>query len=179
GSYLEPWSRKLTPDGRLRSNYNITGTVTGRLACTNVQTFPREKMGMSLHQVPRDGEIRSVVTAPPGRKLVVADYSQIELRVAAALANEKRMILAYQRGEDIHPPTAATITRKTLDQVTTAPRQRAQSVHFCFLHRLGARNFVRDASEQDAPEFTLEDAQQVRNRFFSLCPGLEAWHRDV
>jgi len=179
GSYLEPWSRKLTPDGRLRSNYNITGTVTGRLACTNVQTFPREKMGMSLHQVPRDGEIRSVVTAPPGRKLVVADYSQIELRVAAALANEKRMMLAYQRGEDIHTLTAATITGKPLDQVTKEDRQRAKSVNFGFLYGMGARNFVRYAFEQYDLEFTLEEAQQVRNRFFSLYPGLVAWHREV
>lgn len=179
GSYLEPWRRKLNREGRLRSSYNITGTVTGRLSCTNIKAFGGERLGMSLHQVPRDGEIRSVVTAQPGNALVVADYSQIELRVAAALAKEPRMIQAYQRGEDIHTITAATVTGKKAEEVSKEDRQRAKAVNFGFLYGMGARNFVRYAFESYDMEFTLEEAQQVRNAFFNLYYGLRAWHREV
>src|SRR5690606_37640866 len=110
GSYLRPWKLKINDQGRLRSVYNVTGTVTGRLACSNVKMWPRDSgVGMSLHQVPRDGMIRSVVAAPPGRKLLVADYSQIELRVAAAIANEPTMIKLFREGKDLHWKTALEV----------------------------------------------------------------------
>lgn len=180
GSYLRPWKMQLDSRSRLRSQYNITGTVTGRLACSNVRMWPREVgVGMSLHQVPRDGMIRSVVAAPPGRKLLVADYSQIELRVAAALAREKRMEEAYRKGEDIHTLTAATVTGKPINEVTKEDRQRAKAVNFGFLYGMGAKNFVNYAFDEYDLNFTLEEAEQVRNRFFSLYSGLLAWHNEV
>ena len=89
---------------------------------------------MSLHQVPRDGEIRSVVTAPSGRLLIVADYSQIELRVAAALANEERMIEAYHKGEDLHMLTASVVSGTPLDESnkgeTDPKRKRSTSASY-------------------------------------------------
>lgn len=180
GSYLRPWSRQLDAKGRLRSQYNITGTVTGRLACSNVRMWPRESgVGMSLHQVPRDGMIRSVVAAPPGRKLLVADYSQIELRVAAALAHEKRMQEAYRKGEDIHILTAATVTGKDITEVTSEDRQRAKAVNFGFLYGMGAKNFVTYAFDEYDLTFSQEEAEQVRNRFFSLYNGLTIWHYEI
>ena len=180
GSYLRPWKLKINDQGRLRSVYNITGTVTGRLACSNVKMWPRDSgVGMSLHQVPRDGMIRSVVAAPPGRKLLVADYSQIELRVAAALADEKRMAKAYRTGEDLHTLTAATVTGKPISEVTKEERTKAKAVNFGFLYGMGSKNFVNYAFDEYGLVFTLEEAEKVRNAFFNLYSGLRAWHASV
>lgn len=186
GSYLRPWRQLLTPENRLRSSYNLTksetgsGTVTGRLSCQNLVPYTGTKnKGMSLHQVPRDGDIRTVVTAPPGKVLIAADYSQIELRVAAALAMESRMIEAYQKGEDIHTLTAATVMGKRVEDVTKEDRQKAKAVNFGFLYGMGARNFVKYAFDDYGLEFTLQEAEYIRTEFFLLYRGLRPWHRRV
>ena len=184
GSYLRPWRNLLTPQNRLRSSYNITksetgsGTVTGRLSCQNLVPYIGMKnKGMSLHQVPRDGDIRTVVSAPPGRLLIAADYSQIELRVAAALANEPRMIEAYQKGEDIHRLTAAAVMGKKPEDVTKEDRQKAKAVNFGFLYGMGAQNFVRYAFDEYGLEFSLQEAEYIRTEYFLLYRGLKPWHR--
>lgn len=186
GSYLRPWRNLLTPDNRLRSSYNLTksetggGTVTGRLSCSNLVPFTGTKnRGMSLHQVPRDGDIRTVVSAPPGRIIIAADYSQIELRVAAALAEEPRMMEAYRKGEDIHTLTAATVMGKRVGEVTKEDRQKAKAVNFGFLYGMGARNFVKYAFDEYALEFSLQEAEYIRTEFFLLYRGLRPWHRRV
>jgi len=178
GSYLRPWGEQLTSASRLRSSYNLTGTVTGRLSCTNMPTFGGRK-GMSLHQVPRDGEIRTVIGAPEGRTLIVADYSQIELRVAAALANEERMVQAYHTGEDLHRLTASVVTGKSLDEITHEDRERAKAVNFGFLYGMGARTFVNYAFGDYDMVFTLDEATEIRNAFFRSYSGLSAWHREM
>lgn len=179
GSYLRPWRSLLnTVTNRLRCQFSLTGTVTGRLSCTNTY-YKSKSPGMSLHQVPRDGEIRTVVSAPPGRKLLVADYSQIELRVAAAFAKERRMIEAYMNGEDLHRLTASTVMGKKPEDVTKEDRQNAKAVNFGFLYGMGARNFVDYAFDTYDLEFTLEESQELRRGFFALYPGLRSWHKSV
>ncbi|MFY9355993.1 MAG: DNA polymerase [Bacillota bacterium] len=180
GSYLKPWKSLLNDKSRLRSSFNITGTVTGRLSCQNQSPWRGTKsVGMSLHQVPRDGEIRSVVTAPSGRLLIVADYSQIELRVAAALANEERMIEAYHKGEDLHMLTASVVSGKPLDEVTKEDRSKAKAVNFGFLYGMGHRTFIDYAFDNYGIEFSEAEAKQVRNQYFRLYKGLLPWHRKV
>ena len=174
GSYIRPWRTLLDDRSRLRSSYNLTGTVTGRLSCTNLV-----RRGMSLHQIPRDSEIRSLISAPQGRVLISADYSQLELRVAAAIANEPRMLEAYQKGEDLHKLTAATVMQKPLEQVTKEDRQRAKAVNFGFLYGMGAKKFVRYAFDEYGLEFSLEEAEQIRERFFRLYRGLRPWHQQT
>lgn len=180
GSYLRPWELKLVND-RLHCVYNITGTVTGRLSCSNPKMWPQgnENTGMSLHQVPRDGEIRGVVAAPNGRKLLVADYSQIELVVAAALSNEPRMMQAYRNGEDLHTLTAATITGKDPSEVTAEERQRAKPVNFGFLYGMSANGFVDYAFDEYDIEFSLEESKNHRDNYFRLFRGLPRWHKEM
>lgn len=179
GSYLRPWRTLLTKESRLRSSFNITGTVTGRLSCTNLTPWGGRGHGMSLHQVPRDGDIRSVVSAPPGRVLIVADYSQIELRVVAALANEPRMSQAYRDGEDLHTLTAATVLGKDLKDVTKEERTNAKPVNFGYVYGMGAKNFVKYAFDEYGVEFSLEESEDLRREYFRLYRGLRPWHRKV
>lgn len=174
GSYLRPWRALLNRDGRLRSSYNITGTVTGRLSCSNIV-----RQGMSLHQVPRDADIRSVIAAPPGRCLIVADYSQIELRVAAAFSGDSRMIEAYRKRQDLHTLTASVITGKPLKDVTKEDRTKAKSVNFGFLYGMGAKNFVTYAFDEYGLTFSLSEAERIRDAFFETYRGLRDWHLAV
>ena len=88
-------------DGRLRCSFNPTGTATGRFSSSspNLQNIGR-------------GAIRSAFTPAPGQCLIVADYSQIELRIAAVVAGDQKMLAAYQAGADLHRETAAAVLEK-------------------------------------------------------------------
>lgn len=91
-TYLEPWwYEHMDANGRIHSNYKLFGTVTGRLSGEG-----------GIQQVPRDPFIRSIIGAPPGWLFVAADFSQIELRIAAMLSGENRMLRQFMHGEDIH-----------------------------------------------------------------------------
>lgn len=93
--FIDGWKPYLV-NGRLHPSFKLHGTVTGRLSCENP----------NLQQVPRDPRIRTLVSAPEGWSLIEADLSQIELRIAAELANERAMIEAFQTGVDVHWLTA-------------------------------------------------------------------------
>lgn len=94
--FIEGWKPFLTGSSRLHPSFKLHGTVTGRLSCEHP----------NLQQVPRDKRIRSLITAPPGWTLLECDLSQIELRIAAELANERNMLYAFTHGIDIHWLTA-------------------------------------------------------------------------
>jgi uracil-DNA glycosylase family 4 len=91
-SFIEGWKPFLDDESRLHPSFKLHGTVTGRLSCEHP----------NLQQVPRDPRIRSLITAPPGYTLLEADLSQIELRIAAELANERAMLDAFKQGIDTH-----------------------------------------------------------------------------
>lgn len=166
-TYLLPWwFEHRDRNGRIRSSYKPSGTVTGRLSGTG-----------GIQQIPRDPFIRSIVCAEDGWKLLVADYSQIELRIAALLANEERMLRQFIAGEDVHMIRAMKITKKLRpEEVTKEERSRAKPVSFGFLYGMGAKNFVDYAFEEYGVDYTVEEAQAVRRSFFSDYPALLPWH---
>lgn len=94
--FIEGWKPYLDPEGRLHPSFKLHGTVTGRLSCENP----------NLQQVPRDSRIRSLITAPPGWVLIEMDLSQIELRIAAELADEHNLLRVFVKGGDPHWETA-------------------------------------------------------------------------
>src|SRR5205823_2255631 len=100
-AYGEGWLKKVDGD-RLYPDWWQQGSRAGRMSCRKP----------NVQQVPRDPRYRACIVAPEGRMLVKADYSQIELRLAAKIANDRRMLDAYQRGEDLHRLTACTILGK-------------------------------------------------------------------
>lgn len=122
-TYLKPLPTLVDENGRLHTSYGFD-TATGRLSSSepNLQNIPiRGKYG---------NDIRSAFIAEKGCKLISADYSQIELRVVACLAQDKAMIKAFENGEDIHTRTASEIFEIKLDKVTPAQRRIAKAVNF-------------------------------------------------
>jgi len=108
---------------------------------------------------------------------VKADYSQIELRLAAKIANESRMREAYQRGDDLHTLTAALVLKKDVAAVTKADRQLAKAVNFGLLYGMGAKGFRVYARTNYGVRLTEAEAAAYREAFFAAYPGLRAWHR--
>lgn len=165
GTYTKAWINKVKTLGRPRIHptYNVTGTVTGRLSS-------------NMQQVPRDNTIRGIIAAPKGWTLIEADFSQIELRIAAMVAGEQTMIAAYQRGDDLHMLMAMAITGKPAEAVTKEERSRAKPVNFGFLYGMGWANFIPYARAQFGLVLTEEESRRYRDTFFRLYPSLGLWH---
>jgi DNA polymerase-1 len=112
-------------------------------------------------------------------RLIKADYSQIELRIAAVVAGETKMLEAYTRGVDIHKETAAAVLRKPMEAVTPEDRQLAKAVNFGLLYGQRAEGLVKYAALKYEVPLTVQQAEQIRNRFFTRYQGLKRWHSDA
>jgi len=130
-TYIDALPKLADKNGRVHTSYNQTVTATGRLSSSepNLQNIPiRTELGQKL---------RVAFIAPRGCKLISADYSQIELRIIASLAEDKKMIAAFENGEDIHTRTASEINGVPLDQVTKEMRYAAKAVNFGIIYGQG------------------------------------------
>jgi DNA polymerase I len=165
GTYGTDWLKHVAEDGRVYPSWNQLGTVAGRTSCS----------APNLQQVPRDKRYRRCFAAPSGRVLVKGDYSQLQLRIAAKVANDERMLTAYRGGEDLHTLTARRITGK--EEVTKNDRQIAKAVNFGLLFGLGAKGLRAYAKSNYGLDLTESQAAQYRRAFFTAYPGLERWHR--
>lgn len=162
-TYFAQWA--VTDDkSRIHPGYKLFGTVTGRLSG-------------DFQQVPRDPFMRSIIGAPPGWRFVEADYSQVELRVAAWLANERRLLRLFAMGEDAHLATAVQLTRKRPGDITSEERKRAKAVNFGFLYGMGAKKFVDYCFESYGVTVSQGEAEAFRARFFETYPALHPWHQ--
>jgi DNA polymerase-1 len=153
--------------GRLHPSFKIAGARTGRYASSNpnVQQLPKRKFK----------QFRSIIKAPPGRVLVGADYSQIELRVAAELSGDAAMRHAFEHGMDIHRATAARIAGTELDAVTDNQRDLAKAQNFGLLYGIGASSFRNYAKTGYDIDMTIDDAEEARQAFFDTYPDLRDW----
>jgi DNA polymerase-1 len=165
GTYGTDWLRHVADDGRIYASWNQLGSVAGRTSCS----------GPNLQQVPRDQRYRRCFAAPPGRVLIKADYSQLQVRITAKVADEGRMLEAYTLGEDLHTLTARRITGK--EDVTKDDRQLAKAVNFGLLFGLGARGLRGYARSNYGLDLTEAQARQYRAAFFRTYPALASWHR--
>lgn len=132
-TYIDALPKSIAEDGRVHSTFNVEGAATGRLSSTNpnLQNIPiRGQMG---------GEIRKAFIASPGKVLLGADYSQVELRILAHVSEDKNLIKAFTSGDDIHSATAATIYSIPLDQVSKEQRVVGKTMNFATLYGQGAR----------------------------------------
>ncbi|HWC74389.1 MAG TPA: DNA polymerase I [Gemmatimonadales bacterium] len=149
--------------GRVHTTFNQTGAATGRLSSSdpNLQNIPiRTKRG---------GEIRRAFVAPPGRLLLAADYSQVELRLLAHLSGDPEFVAAFQRGGDIHKQTAAVIFGVPEASVTAEMRARAKTINFATIYGQGALALSRQLA------ITLEEAKAFIKRYFERFAGVRAW----
>lgn len=173
-TYLERWAEVKDDDGRIHPNYKLTGTVTGRLSSGKEEGS--RGPGLNVQQVPRDQFIRSIIGAPPGWRLVEADFSQVELRIAAHYSGDPTLQRLYQLGEDVHLARAVRMTGKPAEQVTKEERKKAKAVNFGFLFGMGAEKFVTYAYDNYDVEVSLEEATEVRDDFFRTYGSLRRWH---
>jgi DNA polymerase-1 len=155
--------------GRVHATYWQLGAATGRFSCSDP----------NLQQMPRTAVFRRCFMAPPGSKLVIADYSQIELRVMAELSGDPRMLAAYQAGEDLHTLTAALLLDKAMDLVTPAERQAAKAVNFGLIYAMGAEGLRAYAQHSYEVTLTLEQAQSFREHFFAAYTGVAEWQQQI
>ncbi|HKB03221.1 MAG TPA: DNA polymerase [Gemmataceae bacterium] len=165
-TYGDAWLSHVAADGRVYPHWSQLGANSGRMACgsPNMQNLPR-------------GEHRRCVAAPPGRVLVKADYSQIELRIAAKVSGDKALLDAYKRGDDLHALSARQVLGVT--EVTKQHRQLAKAINFGLLYGMGAKSFRSYARTNYGVEMTEAEAQAYREAFFNAYPGLRRWHRSM
>ena len=154
-------------DGRIHGTFDPLGAETGRFSSRDP----------NLQNVGR-GELRECfVPGTEGNRLVVADYSQVELRVAAYYANDESMLGAFRAGTDLHAQTAAVVLGKKTADLTGSDRQLAKAVNFGLLYGQGPKGLVTYARAAYGMELTEEEATDIRTRFFNHYKGLAAWHK--
>jgi DNA polymerase-1 len=165
-TYGVDWLKHVADDGRVYPSWRQIGAASGRMSCScpNMQQLPR-------------GEHRRCIAAPPGRVLVKADYSQIELRIAAKVSGDAALLEAYQRGEDLHMRTARDVLG--IEDVTKEHRQLAKALNFGLLYGMGARGFRQYAKGQYGLDLSEADARRYRAAFFNAYPGLRRWHHSI
>jgi DNA polymerase-1 len=165
-TYGADWLSHVSGDGRVYANWWQIGADSGRMSCRSP----------NMQQLPR-GEYRRCVRAPAGRVLVKADYSQIELRIAAKVSGDQAMLAAFRDGLDLHTLTAIQLLGK--GEVTKDDRQLAKSANFGLLYGMGARGYRQYARTQFGLDMTEAQAGRYRRAFFATYPGLGRWHRQV
>jgi len=154
---------------RLHPQYCQIGTPTGRFSSSDP----------NIQGIPKAEDFRSCFIAADGHKLVIADYSQIELRIAAEISKDKRMIDAYQKGEDLHRLTASLVTGKSIDEITKDERSAAKAVNFGLIYAMGAQGLKDSAFNTYGVSMTLQEAAAFRSKFLSAYQGISQWHQKV
>lgn len=168
--FLYPVPELINPKtGRLHPSYGQNGAYSGRMSAGNP----------NIQAIPRGADFRDCFTAPEGRKLVIADYSQIELRVIAQFTGDPRMVEAYKKGEDLHKLTASLILDKPISDITKAERQSAKAVNFGLVYGMGAAGLKAYASDTYGSEMTMEEAELFKKRYFQAYKGVDHWHRTI
>lgn len=162
-TYVSALPLMVKSDGRIHTSFSQVIAQTGRLSSSNpnLQNIPvRTELGR---------EIRTAFVAPAGFKLVSADYSQIELRVAAALAQDEGMIETFRQGVDLHQETAALLYGVPLDEVSKEMRSAAKTINFGVLYGMSAHGL------SVATGMEGKEAAGFIDRYFEVRPKLKAY----
>lgn len=166
-TYCDGLLKVVRPDGRIHSSFNQTETRTGRISSTepNLQNIPvRTKRGK---------ELRKFFTAKEGYVLVDADYSQIELRVLAAISDDKNMIEAFKDNKDIHTSTAAKVFDLPEEMITSSLRSRAKAVNFGIVYGIGAFSLSKDIG------VTRKEADTYIKDYLRLYSGIDNYMKNT
>ena len=160
--YLE-WINPVTK--RIHPGY-FPLLAAGRYACSKP----------NLAQIPRDKAFRKCFEAPEGWKMVVCDFSGIEMRLAAEISGDPTLMRVFQKGIDPHRYTASIITKKPAEAVTKEERQQAKPANFGFLYGMQAEKFVLYAMKNYGVKLTLDQSREFRTAYFNEFSGLRTWH---
>ena len=161
--YLKRMDAYIDSDGRVRAQYHLDRTETGRLSTTNP----------AIHQTPRESKIRTIYGAPPGFKLIQADYSQVEMRMAAHCARDTRLAGMFQEleemGADFHTFMASKAFKVALSDVTKDQRQAAKVVSFGILYRMSPKGLAARIG------LSVPEAKKIIRDYEGLMPGVSRW----
>lgn len=166
-TYVDTLPKLAKSDNRIHANFNQTITATGRLSSSNpnLQNIPiKSDIGR---------QIRQGFIAPPKHIIIAADYSQIELRIMAHVAQEPNMITAFQNHQDIHRSTAAIIYNCPLDKVTDKQRYNAKTINFSIIYGAGPRNIAGQLG------IKFNDARQFIDDYFHKFPHIKKYMDDA
>jgi len=148
--------------GRVHADFRQIGAPTGRFSCSNP----------NLQQIPHEPEYRQCFRAAEGKKLVIADYSQIELRILADFSEDRRFIDAFVSGEDFHTATAAQVFAVGSDEITPEQRSFAKRLNFGMVYGIGASRLAMMTG------LTQTEAENMMRRYFGTFSGLDAYLRE-
>lgn len=162
-TYVKGLENAVSENGRMYTTFKQTETRTGRISSAepNIQNIPvRTEIGRNF---------RKFFTAADGKVLCDADYSQIELRVLAALAGDKVMIETFKEGRDIHAETAASVFRRVPEEVDADLRRKAKAVNFGIVYGIGAFSLAKDVGS------TLSEAKQYIDDYLAHFSGVQQY----
>ncbi|MBI3627973.1 MAG: DNA polymerase I [Candidatus Sungbacteria bacterium] len=163
-TYLDALPQLVNPKtGRVHTSFNQAVAATGRLSSTdpNLQNIPI--------RTPLGAKIRQAFIADRGCRLISADYSQIELRIIASMANDEQMIASFQKGEDIHVRTAANVHGVPLVKVTHEMRRAAKAINFGIIYGLGYVGLSQGAG------ISREEAKQFIEKYYAIHKHIKRW----
>jgi DNA polymerase-1 len=168
GTYLEALPALIHPQtGRIHTTYQQAVAATGRLSSQdpNLQNIPiRDERGR---------KIRSAFVAPPGKVLLSADYSQIELRILAHASQDPVLLAAFERGEDVHARTASEVLGIPLQDVTRDQRRAAKTINFGLLYGMSAFGLSQ------ALHIPRAQAKEYLERYYARLSGVQQWQHEV
>ncbi len=158
GTYLETYPKFIHPNtGRIHPNFLQCRVPTGRLACTNP----------NVQQIPHEDEFRSCFVAEENNILVIADYSQIELRILAEVSEDPEFVRAFNEGEDLHRLTASTMFGVPLGDVTKDQRTDAKRINFGLMYGRGAKSLSAQLGEDE------DHAKKLIDEYFANYPKVQ------
>lgn len=158
GTYLETYPNFIHPKtGRIHANFLQCRVPTGRLSCTNP----------NVQQIPHEDEFRSCFVAEQGNTLVIADYSQIELRILAEVSEDRAFVRAFREGEDLHRVTAATMYGVEVEEVTRDQRSAAKRINFGLMYGRGAKSLSAQLGTDE------ERGRRLIDEYFANYPRVQ------
>jgi DNA polymerase-1 len=166
-TYIDALPELVGADGRVHTRYNQAVAATGRLSSTNpnLQNIPvRTELGQ---------RIRRAFIAPPGQVLLVADYSQIELRILADIADEKALIDAFAAGQDIHRATAAVVLGVAPELVNAEQRRAAKTINFGILYGMSAYGLSQEL------QISSKEAERFIAAYLGQYPGVKRYMEET
>lgn len=166
-TYLEPLPSLADSESRIHTSFNQTATATGRLSSSNP----------NLQNIPVRGDfgarMRACFTAAPGKLLVSADYSQIELRVLAHLSGDPTLLEAFRNNEDIHSRTAGLLFDVALENVTPEMRRNAKTINFGLIYGMGAQKLSQEL------HIGMKEAKAFIERYFERLARLKEFYDSI
>jgi DNA polymerase-1 len=167
-TYVDALPLQVNPaTGRIHTSYNQTGSVTGRIASSdpNLQNIPiRTELG---------SKVRRAFVAAPEHVLLSVDYSQVELRIVAHMANDQAMLAAFQANQDIHATTASAIHNIPLESVSKDQRRHAKAINFGLIYGMSSFGLTRTT------DMTLAESENYLNEYFRKFAGVKRFLEDT